>query len=122
MSGLDPVGRKEVVDILQACKLQGLTLLFSSHLLHDVERLADTYCLLHQGRLELLQTADQFVRQSRYVIACIDKHGNRQHRAVADADLWQQLELLRNSGYYIVSVNPELDLENYFHKVVGSKI
>ena len=51
MSGLDPIGRKHVFDIVMELKQQGKTIFFCSHILSDVERLCDRIGMLHQGRL-----------------------------------------------------------------------
>jgi ABC-2 type transport system ATP-binding protein len=51
MSGLDPVGRGLVKELLRRERLRGRTVLLSSHILADVEALADTVSFLHQGRL-----------------------------------------------------------------------
>jgi ABC-2 type transport system ATP-binding protein len=51
MSGLDPVGRKEVRDLIVEEKDQGRTVFFSSHILSDVELLCDRVCILRQGRV-----------------------------------------------------------------------
>lgn len=51
MSGLDPIGRKLVFDIVMELKQQGKTVFFCSHILSDVERLCDRIGMLHQGRL-----------------------------------------------------------------------
>ena len=49
LSGLDPLGRLEVVEILDEYRMSGRTLFFSSHVLNDVERLADRFIFLHKG-------------------------------------------------------------------------
>jgi ABC-2 type transport system ATP-binding protein len=51
MSGLDPVGRKEVRDLIVEEKTQGRTVFFSSHILSDVEMLCDRVCILRNGRM-----------------------------------------------------------------------
>jgi ABC-2 type transport system ATP-binding protein len=51
MSGLDPVGRKEVRDILVEERNRGRTLFFSSHILSDVEMLCDRVCILRKGEV-----------------------------------------------------------------------
>lgn len=51
MSGLDPVGRKMVFDLVMDLKQEGKTIFFCSHILSDVERLCDRIGLIHQGRL-----------------------------------------------------------------------
>ena len=50
-SGLDPVGRKDVRDLIFELKEQGKTVLFSSHILPDVEAVCDRVALLHLGTL-----------------------------------------------------------------------
>jgi ABC-2 type transport system ATP-binding protein len=50
MSGLDPIGRKFVMDLMQELRARGVTILFSSHILSDVERLCDRVVILNQGR------------------------------------------------------------------------
>ncbi len=51
MSGLDPVGRKEVRDLIIEEKREGRTIFFSSHILTDVELLCDRVCILRQGEV-----------------------------------------------------------------------
>lgn len=54
MSGLDPVGRKEVRDLLLAQKQLGRTILFSSHILADAELLCDHVAILIRGKLQTI--------------------------------------------------------------------
>lgn len=49
MSGLDPIGRKDVREIMIELREQGKSLFFSSHVLADVETLCDTVCILDRG-------------------------------------------------------------------------
>jgi ABC-2 type transport system ATP-binding protein len=51
MSGLDPVGRKEVRDLILEEKHRGRTVFFSSHILSDVELLCDRVCILRRGEV-----------------------------------------------------------------------
>jgi ABC-2 type transport system ATP-binding protein len=53
MSGLDPVGRKEVRDLIVEEKQRGRTVFFSSHILADVELLCDRVCILRRGEVVL---------------------------------------------------------------------
>jgi len=49
MSGLDPIGRKEVRDLLLSLKKKGITILFSSHILSDVESICDHVAIMRKG-------------------------------------------------------------------------
>ncbi|HET7184987.1 MAG TPA: ABC transporter ATP-binding protein [Terriglobales bacterium] len=51
MSGLDPVGRREVRDLIQSFKDEGKTVFFSTHILSDAEALCDRVAVLHKGEL-----------------------------------------------------------------------
>jgi ABC-2 type transport system ATP-binding protein len=51
MSGLDPVGRKEVRDLIVEQRQLGRTVFFSSHILSDVEMLCDRVCILRKGEV-----------------------------------------------------------------------
>jgi len=68
MSGLDPIGRKEVRDLLLEQRDRGKTLLFTSHILSDVELLCDRVVIMQQGEItsegqvhDLLETAGRRV-------------------------------------------------------------
>ncbi|RMF18782.1 MAG: ABC transporter ATP-binding protein [Candidatus Dadabacteria bacterium] len=51
MSGLDPVGRADVKRLLRRHKESGQTIIFCSHILEDVERLADNIIMLNRGQV-----------------------------------------------------------------------
>jgi ABC-2 type transport system ATP-binding protein len=51
MSGLDPYGRRDVRELILEQHARGVTVLFSSHVLPDVESVADRVVILHRGRL-----------------------------------------------------------------------
>jgi len=51
MSGLDPMGRREVRDLMLSLKEEGKTIFFSTHILSDAEALCDRVAVLHKGEL-----------------------------------------------------------------------
>ncbi|MEZ4337982.1 MAG: ABC transporter ATP-binding protein [Sandaracinaceae bacterium] len=51
MSGLDPIGRKEVRDLILEHRSRGATIVFTSHILSDVEMLCDRVGILRQGKM-----------------------------------------------------------------------
>jgi ABC-2 type transport system ATP-binding protein len=65
MSGLDPVGRKEVRDLIVEEKQRGHTVFFSSHILSDVEMLCDRVCILRQGEVVVAGTLRELLVQNK---------------------------------------------------------
>lgn len=61
MSGLDPIGRKMVGDLLIELKEQGKTVFFSSHILNDIERFSDRAGIIIGGRLRLVDSLGNLV-------------------------------------------------------------
>jgi ABC-2 type transport system ATP-binding protein len=59
MSGLDPMGRKKVFELILTLKKEGKTVFFSSHILHDIERLCDRAAILINGALMKLITVKE---------------------------------------------------------------
>jgi ABC-2 type transport system ATP-binding protein len=67
LTGLDPVGRREVIDLVRELADEGRHLLVSSHILHEVEAMTSRVLLIHRGRI----LADGEVHEIR---ALIDEH------------------------------------------------
>ncbi len=59
MSGLDPFGRKMVIDLIEDLKKRGKTVLFCSHILNDVERICDRVAIMDSGELKGIYTKQQ---------------------------------------------------------------
>lgn len=64
MSGLDPIGRRMVFDLILELKKQGKTIFFCSHILNDVERLCDRIGLMNKGRLIKQFERDDFLQDT----------------------------------------------------------
>jgi ABC-2 type transport system ATP-binding protein len=63
-SALDPIGRKEILDILTAVRGK-TTVLFSTHILTDVERICDRVAFLHNGKIALVSAIDDLKIQHK---------------------------------------------------------
>ena len=138
MSGLDPIGRREVRDLLLSLRAQGKTVFFSSHILSDVEALCDRAAILTRGRLvrcgtvrELTGIEDSAVevvalgidpsalgRFSQLVssLQSATPTPNGVHLVLGDEkEVDDTLALIRDCGGKLVSVNPRrASLEDIF--------
>ncbi len=124
LSGLDPVGRKDVIDILEEYKQGGGTLFFSSHVLYDVERIADRFGLIHGGKLLAIQSPAEVVagQAERFVLRYRRAGlGGVMQSTVAAAALSSEIDRLLADGCYLQEVKPELSLESVFFRTIAGE-
>lgn len=91
-SALDPAGRKELLDILTAAK-EETTVLFSTHILSDVEHICDEMAFLHKGKIALKGSLDE-VRKIRKASAVTIEMERPEDACI----LRQTFPFLKNSG------------------------
>ena len=140
MSGLDPIGRKEVRDLILRLKESGKTVLFSSHILHDAEVLCDRVAMILKGRLvacgRVTDLLDQGANhQVELVVDGLSPEGLDHLRPLADKVVTQgdrmlvvlksqqhvggALEIIRAAKASLVSLNPQKgSLEDLFIREV----
>jgi ABC-2 type transport system ATP-binding protein len=142
MSGLDPMGRRDMTRLIQELRDDGVTVVFSSHILPDVESLCDRVAILNKGKLvregRLVEILDVSVQSIELVVHDLTndlatelegrsqrfrRMGRRSHLEFNDAQVVDEvLELLRAKGVRLVSVNPvKQTLEEYFVREVRSE-
>ncbi len=63
MTGLDPIGRKEVRDLILEERDRGRTVMFSSHILSDVEMLCDRVAIVNRGELAAYGALNELLRR-----------------------------------------------------------
>jgi len=137
MSGLDPVGRREVRDIILELKNDGKTILFSTHILSDAEMLCDRVGVIAGGKLRGVGAPGSIVgvqsvgmeivfeiaegRQLAETIrAKVAKSGANYRITVSEAELYETLEQLRATGAKVISVTQvKPTLEDFFMELVG---
>lgn len=61
--GLDPEGAREFLEIIRNLRSEGITILLSSHLLHQVQAVCDRVGLFYRGRMMLVGTVDELARR-----------------------------------------------------------
>jgi ABC-2 type transport system ATP-binding protein len=135
MSGLDPVGRKDVRDIIVEERRAGRTILFSTHILSDVETLCDRVAILRKGKVVVTGHLDQLLRRDVELIdvhlAAVDNEkfarllnlnfsperlGSRiMVRIEGSEKLQQAVALLLSEGFHVIEVSPRQEkLEDLF--------
>jgi len=135
MSGLDPVGRREVRDLILALKSAGKTVFFSSHILQDAESVCDRIAILQRGRLRssgrLRDLVSAGVRWIEVVVrgplpaSCpatiVSRSGDETLARVADvAALTRLLAGAEAAGSTVLSVWPRREtLEDLFLRELG---
>ncbi|MGH7763895.1 MAG: ABC transporter ATP-binding protein, partial [Candidatus Dormibacteraceae bacterium] len=65
-SGLDPLIQRQFLDLVREAAARGAAVLFSSHVLPEVERLASRVAIIRAGRLVTLSTVDQLLDRARH--------------------------------------------------------
>jgi len=142
MSGLDPIGRSHVRDLILNLRQRGCTVFFSSHILSDAESLCSRVGIMAQGRLvasgrvsdmiafelkgwELVVAglSDEISQRLQSRVRAITplKHGRFMLDLAPDAQPEQLIAELRGAGADLVSLNPVREtLEDYFVKQVAA--
>jgi len=136
MSGLDPIGRRQVRDIILDLKTQGRTVFFSTHILSDAEMLCDRVAVLHLGKLRGVGAPGTIVsvdvQGMEIFFEPAEGHplspglaqratsvGGRYRLDLPEADLYRTLDELRACNARILSVAPlRPTLEDYFLRLV----
>jgi ABC-2 type transport system ATP-binding protein len=130
LSGLDPIGRRDVVDILDEYRRQGGTLFFSSHVLHDVERIADRFGLIADGQLLTIRSprdliADQTdiyvlrFRSERSVGDSVEIRPGLHFIEASASMVSEQIEKVQRAGGVLQDVLPKNSLESVFFKTIS---
>ncbi len=137
-SGLDPLGRKLTLDLIRSLRSRGKTVFFSTHILKDVEEVADRVGILFKGRLlKVFSLDEERQRENDYQIeienAGIDlfiaaeklaeltkKDEKRVTFLVREDNLFEFLEAVRGKGGRIITLTrKKRNLEEIFLETIG---
>ncbi|MGN5595894.1 ABC transporter ATP-binding protein [Stutzerimonas nitrititolerans] len=131
LSGLDPVGRKDVVDILNDYKKQGGAIFFTSHVLHDVERIADRFGFINKGQLVTVRSPRELASEhaDRFILryqadqplrpTCVALRPGEYECELAQAELPAAIAQLNTSGSNLLSVKSAVSLETVFFRILA---
>jgi len=132
MSGLDPMGRREVRDLMEQLKHEGKTVFFSTHILSDAEALCDRVAIIHlgelrsvgavadltssvEGKIELIWHGSKVPASMNALGAECHVTGDTIRAVLLEGNQDAALEALRREQLRIISLIPvRTSLEEYF--------
>ncbi len=139
MSGLDPIGRKEIRDLILRLRAEGKTVFMNTHILSDVEMVCDRVAIIVSGRITYEGVVEDFLegdqRESDVVVAGLRSetavqieerfgasmrgHGDRIEARIADKNVSSMLGAILDAGGEVLSVTPHrVSLESIFLSAV----
>jgi ABC-2 type transport system ATP-binding protein len=134
MSGLDPMGRREVRDLIEQLRNQGKTVFFSTHILSDAEALCDRVAIIHLGELRGVGPVEKLTAGAAAEVEIVwagtavpgamgalgaECHvaGDTVRAVLAKEKQDQAIDALRRESLQLISVTPvRMSLEDYFVK------
>jgi ABC-2 type transport system ATP-binding protein len=140
MSGLDPVGRKDVRDIILRLRTEGKTVFMSTHILSDVEMVCDRVAIIVNGRIRYEGAIDEYLdagepeadlvfanlpaetatRLEERFGARLRGHGERIELRIAEKDSSEALRVALAAGADVISATPyRVSLESIFLSTVN---
>jgi ABC-2 type transport system ATP-binding protein len=140
MSGLDPLGRKDIRDLILRLRREGKTVFMNTHILHDVEMLCDRVAILVKGRIRFEGRHEDFTgggepevdvvlaripaelgaRLAERFADALRGHGERLELRLPRKELEGVLGAALGAGAEVVSVTPHRhSLESIFLSAVG---
>lgn len=110
-TGMDPIGSREMKDLIMRLRDEGKTILLCSHQLADVQDVCDRVAILHQGELRELGRVDELLK----VRDVTEVHA----RGLSEETKQKIADLIRSEGGEVVSVdNPTTTMEELFLDIV----
>ncbi len=142
MTGLDPIGRREVRDLILQLREEKKTVFFSTHILSDAETLCDRVAILNRGQLQgcgelreilslgvsttemiLENPGDGVLHELRPLVVSLIRTGDRVRLEIADEEnIEKALAVALRARVKVAALNPvKMSLEDYFLAKVSAK-
>ncbi len=119
LSGLDPIGRKEVRDVIIGLKEEGKTVVFSSHILQDVEMICDRVGIIAEGNIKKIGVLEEML---------VNKNGEYEIKIeLKRTDLSEEIKKLGEisdieGNIVFLRVKSEKEKDNVVEEITGKKI
>ena len=127
MGGLDPLGRKEVREIILSLRDEGKTVFFSSHILADVESVADRVAILTHGKVRKVGMIDELVDHSVRGTELVLRRRSTNEATNEDNEAVKRLRKValrvRERGTDLLcSLGPEADVNAVLNEAIASSL
>jgi ABC-2 type transport system ATP-binding protein len=124
MSGLDPIGRALVKDIILDLKKQGKCVFFSTHITDDVEKVCDRVAIINRGVLQVVDKVENILQQGieGYDVGTIAANGQVEELFIAKDMLQSFIQQSVNTHTSIERIEPRRkNVEAFFLDVVAQQ-
>jgi ABC-2 type transport system ATP-binding protein len=121
MSGLDPIGRALVKDIILDLKKRGKCVFFSTHITDDVEKVCDRVGVIDKGQLLVVDSVTNILQRGveGYTVLVISPEGHRKEQFVGKDDLQSFIKQAADNNQSIEKIEPRSkDMEAFFLEIV----
>ena len=124
MSGLDPIGRALIKEIIVSLKQRGRTVFFSTHITSDVEAVCDRVGVINKGVLLAVESVQTVLERgiTGYDVTFVRTGGVTEELVIEKGELQQFLERAVTSGLAIQRIEPRRkDMEAFFLETVAQR-
>ncbi len=122
MSGLDPIGRALVKDIILDLKKRGKCVFFSTHITDDVEKVCDRVGVINRGQLLVVDSVANILQRGveGYTVRVISPSGHTEELFVEKTDLQSFIQQATSNNQSIEQIEPRRkDMEAFFLEIVA---
>jgi len=122
MSGLDPIGRALVKDIIMDLKKRGKCVFFSTHITDDVEKVCDRVGVINKGEMLIVDRVETILQRGveGYTVVVINPDGTNEELFVSKFDLQAFIEQSVINRQSIKKIEPRRkDMEAFFLEIVA---
>jgi ABC-2 type transport system ATP-binding protein len=124
MSGLDPIGRSLVKEIILDLKKRGKCVFFSTHITDDIEKVCDRVAVINKGQLLVVDSVDNIIQRGieGYSVTVTTPDQRREELVLGQSDLQTFIQHSIVNRLSIEKIEPRRkDMEAFFLEIVAQK-